>query len=107
MPMNHTSACEPPGGSPGVHAVADTSRYSVLRTPRDVVRHYLGDLVYGANDGISTTFAVAAGVAGAALSAHVVVLGLSNLLADGLSMAAGVAYAVGTVRSNTIGNLIR
>ena len=31
------------------------------------VRHYLRDLVYGANDGIITTFAVVAGVAGGSL----------------------------------------
>lgn len=31
----------------------------------DAVRHYMRDLVYGANDGIITTFAVVAGVAGA------------------------------------------
>jgi hypothetical protein len=29
-----------------------------------LVRHYLRDLVYGANDGIITTFAVVTGVAG-------------------------------------------
>ncbi len=49
---------------------------------------YIGDLVYGANDGIITTFAVVAGVAGAELTANVVIiLGVSNLLADGFSMA--------------------
>lgn len=48
---------------------------------------YLGDLVYGANDGIITTFAVISGAAGAALSPGIVViLGLANLLADGISM---------------------
>lgn len=48
---------------------------------------YLGDLVYGANDGIITTFAVIAGAAGAGLSAGVVIiLGLANLIADGISM---------------------
>jgi len=58
-------------------------------TPGDFVRHYLRDLVYGANDGIITTFAVVSGVAGAALDARVViVLGLANLLADGFSMGA-------------------
>jgi VIT1/CCC1 family predicted Fe2+/Mn2+ transporter len=52
-------------------------------------RSYLRDLVYGAVDGIVTTFAVVAGVAGARLSdGIVVVLGLANLLADGASMAA-------------------
>ena len=52
-------------------------------------RHsYLRDAVYGAIDGTITTFAVVAGVAGAQLSAGiVVVLGLANLLADGFSMA--------------------
>jgi VIT1/CCC1 family predicted Fe2+/Mn2+ transporter len=50
---------------------------------------YIGDLVYGANDGIITTFAVVSGVAGAALSPGIVViLGVANLIADGLSMAA-------------------
>lgn len=50
---------------------------------------YLKDVVYGANDGIITTFAVVAGVAGAGLDSTVVVLlGIANLLADGFSMAA-------------------
>lgn len=59
------------------------------------VRHYLPDLVYGANDGIITTFAVVAGVAGGSLSRKVVlVIGIANLLADGLSMAAGNYQAI-------------
>ena len=52
-------------------------------------RHYLPDVVYGANDGIITTFAVVSGVVGASLSDTViVVLGFANLLADGFSMGA-------------------
>jgi len=48
---------------------------------------YLGDLVYGANDGIITTFAVVSGAAGAALSPGIIIaLGLANLIADGISM---------------------
>ena len=39
-----------------------------------LARHYLGDLVYGANDGIITTFAVVAGVSGASLSARTVLI---------------------------------
>ena len=59
------------------------------------LRHYLPDLVYGANDGIITTFAVVAGVAGGALSRKVVlVIGVANLLADGLSMAVGNYQAI-------------
>jgi VIT1/CCC1 family predicted Fe2+/Mn2+ transporter len=53
-------------------------------------RHYLRDLVYAANDGIVTTFAVVAGVQGAKLSTvTVLALGFANLAADGLSMAVG------------------
>src|SRR3989344_9708993 len=54
------------------------------------VGNYLRDMVYGANDGIVTTFAVVAGVAGAELGINVVlILGFANLLADGLAMAIG------------------
>jgi len=50
---------------------------------------YIGDFVYGANDGIITTFAVVAGAAGAFLPAGVVIiLGLANLIADAFSMGA-------------------
>jgi VIT1/CCC1 family predicted Fe2+/Mn2+ transporter len=45
--------------------------------------------VYGANDGIITTFAVVSGVVGASLANTVIViLGFANLVADGLSMGA-------------------
>lgn len=50
----------------------------------------LRDSVYGANDGIITTFAVVAGAQGASLAPNIViVLGIANLLADGFSMASG------------------
>jgi len=56
----------------------------------EIARHYVRELIYGANDGIITTFAVVAGVAGGGLSLSVVlILGAANLFADGLSMAAG------------------
>ncbi|KNC56397.1 vacuolar iron transporter [Thecamonas trahens ATCC 50062] len=51
---------------------------------------YVKALVFGGLDGIVTTFAVVAGVAGANLSTGIVlVLGLANLIADGLSMGVG------------------
>ena len=54
-----------------------------------VGRDYLPDLVYGANDGLITTFAVVCGVVGAGLSSSVIViLGFANLVADGVSMGA-------------------
>jgi VIT1/CCC1 family predicted Fe2+/Mn2+ transporter len=53
------------------------------------IRHYFPDLVYGANDGIITTFAVVSGVVGAGLSDRVIlILGFANLVADGFSMGA-------------------
>jgi VIT1/CCC1 family predicted Fe2+/Mn2+ transporter len=60
-----------------------------------IARHYIGDLVYGANDGIITTFAVVAGVTGGALShSAVLIVGAANLAADGLSMAVGNFLAI-------------
>lgn len=56
----------------------------------DTIQHYIRDLVYGATDGIVTTFAAVSGVAGGSLSVGVVaVVGLANLFADGLSMGVG------------------
>lgn len=52
--------------------------------------NYLRDWVFGGIDGAVTTFAIVAGVAGAALSTNIIlILGAANLLADGFSMAAG------------------
>jgi len=51
---------------------------------------YLKSVVYGGLDGIITTFAVVAGVAGADLGPGIVlILGFANLIADGLSMSIG------------------
>lgn len=51
---------------------------------------YLREFVYGGIDGAITTFAVVAGATGAGFSATVViVLGVANLIADGLSMGVG------------------
>ncbi len=62
---------------------------------------YIKDIVYGANDGIITTFAIVAGVAGAGLSnAVIVILGIANLLADGFSMAA--SNYLGTRSENSL-----
>ena len=67
-----------------------TLRMLSLPRPTDtLIRHYFPDLVYGANDGIITTFAVVSGVVGADLSERVIlILGFANLLADGISMGA-------------------
>ena len=59
-----------------------------VRARLDAPNHsYLSDFIYGAIDGIVTTFAVVAGAAGAGLEDRVVIiLGAANLIADGFSM---------------------
>ena len=70
-----------------------TKRPSVHRTPhgaRQTLQHYVADLIYGSNDGILTTFAIVAGVSGGELSSGaVLIVGIANLFADGLSMGVG------------------
>lgn len=54
------------------------------------ISRWLNLAVFGANDGIITTFAVVAGVSGARLSPSIVlILGLANIVADALSMSLG------------------
>lgn len=68
--------------TPTVEAGSDSTK----RVEHD---SHIGDFIYGANDGIITTFAVVSGVAGASLAPSIVIiLGVANLLADGFSMAA-------------------
>jgi VIT1/CCC1 family predicted Fe2+/Mn2+ transporter len=73
-------------------------RESLHIEPRGSVafaRHYIRDLVYGANDGIITTFAVVAGVTGGSLSqVAVLVVGAANLAADGVAMGVGNLLAI-------------
>jgi len=53
-------------------------------------KEYLAEFVYGGIDGSVTTFAVVSGATGASFSSKVIiVLGIANLLADGLSMSFG------------------
>ncbi|MCI5084872.1 MAG: VIT1/CCC1 transporter family protein [Rhodovulum sp.] len=58
--------------------------------------HYLRQIVYGANDGVVTTFAIVAGFAGAQAGdvagiggIAVLVFGFANLFADGVAMGLG------------------
>jgi vacuolar iron transporter family protein len=57
--------------------------------PRAGFGHYLRDVVYGALDGVITTLAVVAGTVGADLEPRIgIILGIANLVADGISMGA-------------------
>ncbi len=69
---------------------------------------YLKEVIYGGVDGIITTFAVVAGFSGAALSGDtttqlsflvVLLFGLANLFADGVSMGLGNFLAVRSEQS--------
>ena len=58
-------------------------------------RHYIRELIYGANDGIITTFAVVAGVSGRQLPERaILIIGTANLFADGVSMAVGAYQSI-------------
>lgn len=78
------------------------ARYKAHRA-EELHGHRLGnviqDIVYGGNDGIVTTFAVVAGTMGAGLPRYIVIiLGLANLLADGISMATGAYLSLRSER---------
>jgi len=76
-------ACRRPYYRAGVDYSPRNDRPTLIK----IVQHYIRDLVYGATDGVITTFAVVAGVTGGTLSPRtVLILGVANLLADGLSM---------------------
>jgi len=56
---------------------------------RKVLSNYVSDIIYGANDGIITTFAIVAGAVGASLDSGVIlILGFAGLFADAFSMGA-------------------
>jgi VIT1/CCC1 family predicted Fe2+/Mn2+ transporter len=76
--------------SPASHRRSRESHHVEPRSALAIARHYIRELIYGANDGIITTFAVVAGVSGGGLPLRVVlIIGAANLFADGLSMGAG------------------
>ncbi|PIR69213.1 MAG: hypothetical protein COU47_03885 [Candidatus Niyogibacteria bacterium CG10_big_fil_rev_8_21_14_0_10_46_36] len=65
-----------------------TSLKNFKRLRHTALGFFLEDGVFGANDGIVSTFAVVASVAGAALSpVLVIIIGVANMLADAFSMA--------------------
>jgi VIT1/CCC1 family predicted Fe2+/Mn2+ transporter len=65
------------------------------RLNRKDKKSYVSDWILGGIDGAVTTFAIVAGVIGAALESQIIIiLGLANLLADGFSMAASNYSAV-------------
>lgn len=63
---------------------------STVREKHVRLGRHIKDVVYAANDGIVTTFAVVAATVGGALSPlTILIVGVANLFADGFSMASG------------------
>lgn len=68
-------------------------------------RLYLAEFVYGGIDGSVTTFAVVAGAVGADLNPDIVIiLGVANLVADGLSMSVGAYLSTKAEHDNYLRN---
>ncbi|HEU5376463.1 MAG TPA: VIT1/CCC1 transporter family protein [Ktedonobacteraceae bacterium] len=60
---------------------------------------WLGDAIYGANDGLGAVFGIVSGVAGATGGSHLVLLsGLAGMLASALSMGSGAYLATKSQR---------
>lgn len=75
---------------------------------RLIIGKYISDIVFGANDGIVTTFAIVAGAAGAHLTPFVVLaLGFANLFGDGISMGLGEYLGRKSERAYYHGELVR
>jgi vacuolar iron transporter family protein len=56
---------------------------------------FLRDVIFAADDGLVTTFAVVAGSTGASLHPSVpIILGLANILADGFSLGTGIYLGI-------------
>ncbi len=75
---------------------------------RKLLTRYIKDAVYGANDGIITTFAIVASVEGANLgNTAILVVGFASLFADGFSMASSdfLANKAEVARKKNIKNL--
>jgi VIT1/CCC1 family predicted Fe2+/Mn2+ transporter len=83
--------------------VSDADERGSTAQWRSFGQHYIRDIVYAANDGIVTTFAVVAGVRGADLPGVVVIaLGFANLAADGLSMGIGNYLGIKSERATEL-----
>lgn len=60
---------------------------------------WVGDAIYGANDGLGAVFGLIAGVAGAAVNSHVILLaGIAGAVASAVSMGAGAFLAAKSER---------
>eukprot|EP00158_Paraphelidium_tribonemae_P001969 Partr_v1_DN25003_c0_g2_i1_m51136 putative vacuolar iron transporter len=91
----HRAKVAPTGSAPDSSSASEETRgwrpHSAAEEKHsNAMGDYIKSIVYGGVDGIITTFAIVSGTVGAGLSIGVViVLGVANILADGLSMGVG------------------
>ncbi len=70
--------------------------------------HWIGDAIYGANDGLGAVFGLVSGVAGYTKISHwILVSGLAGTIASALSMAAGAYLATKSTREMSQTELAR
>jgi VIT1/CCC1 family predicted Fe2+/Mn2+ transporter/rubrerythrin len=92
------SAPDPPPSRPGPRGIDPRAALAEMLTrERWHVRSatgWIGDAIYGANDGLGAIFGIVAGVAGYTGGSHLVVIsGVAGMLASALSMGSGAYLA--------------
>lgn len=69
----------------------------MFKEAKETIGTYIDEAIYGANDGIITTFAVISAGAGASLGTEaIIIVGIANLIADGFSMGASSFLSIKT-----------
>jgi len=91
----------PPAGTPGVDPKAVLEELLAKRDKgRKQPGSWIGDAVYGVNDGLGAIFGIVSGVSGATAgdSKYVLLAGLSGMIASALSMGSGAYLAAKSQR---------
>ena len=95
----------PPAGAPKIDAKAVLEEMLVKRSKgRKQPGAWIGDAIYGVNDGLGAIFGIVSGVSGATLgdpaqtSHYVLLAGLSGMIASALSMGSGAYLAAKSER---------
>lgn len=86
----------PPAGTPKVNAKEVLDELLAKRNEgRSQAGSWIGDAIYGVNDGLGAIFGIVSGVSGATLgdSKYVLLAGLSGMIASALSMGSGAYLA--------------
>jgi VIT1/CCC1 family predicted Fe2+/Mn2+ transporter len=100
----------PPAGSPKVDPKAVLEELLAKRNAgRKQAGSWIGDAIYGVNDGLGAIFGIVSGVSGATAgdSKYVLLAGLSGMIASALSMGSGAYLAAKSEREIYVAELER